>query len=215
MKDLLAFYDAVDSLTADGGGDGPEYALDAMLRALKFEDEDDYGTPFPVMIEGSHMVVITDAPTKNQGIEKNVTKLANERGVCIHFFVSDHDTYIYGETLYTIYQRVADGTSGTLIDSFSSWDFAIFTSSYQDSPCAHELKRRKRAAPASSAPQCHSFHISELTILFRFSAETDSTVTLTSPSGSTITVSSIINAAVHSERFPEHGEWMACLTLEA
>ena len=208
MDDLLNFYNAVNSLTAYGGGDGPEYALDGMLRALEYEDTDPiYDSPFPVMIEGSQVVVITDAPTKNQGIEDDVIDFANEIGVCIHFFVSNS----YG-TSDGLYQRVADGTSGTLISSFSSWDLATFTSSYRESPCAFELQRKKRQAVSSEPSRCGSFRISELAILFRFSAETTSTVTLTSPSGSTITVSSITNAAVHSERFPEHGEWMACLS---
>ena len=205
MGDLLNFNTAIDSLYASGGGDGPEYALDAMLKALQYEDEDSYGTSFPIMTEGSQMVVITDAPTKNPAKETDVVNLANVIGVCIHFFVSDE----YG-TSDGIYQRVADQTSGTSINSFSSWSFATFASSYRDSRCDYEVVRRKRAA-VSTTTRCHSFHISELAILFRFSGDTSLTVTLTRPSRSTITVSPTTGAAVHSERYPEHGEWSACL----
>ena len=94
---LLTFYSNLNSLQASGGGDGPEYSLDAMLNY------DDYGT----------------------------------------------------------------------------------SSLYMNSPCAFEVSRRKRAAIAS---RCQSFHISELSILFRFSGNTDSSVILTRPSGVTIEV---------------------------
>ncbi len=204
MDELLTFYSNLNSLEASGGGDGPEYSLDAMLKALKFKIYDDYGTLKPLMVEGSQMIVITDAPSKHQEIEFNVTRMAYARGVCIHIFVSGS----YG-TEDGLYQRVAEETTGTLVTPFSNWDIAKFASSYKNSPCAFEVSRRKRAAIASP---CQSFHISELSILFRFSGNTDSSVVLTRPSGTTIEVLGGAGVAVHSEGHPEAGEWLACLS---
>ena len=34
VDELLTFYNNLNSLQASGGGDGPEYSLDAMLKAL-------------------------------------------------------------------------------------------------------------------------------------------------------------------------------------
>ncbi len=205
MDDLLTFYRNLKDLYAHGGGDGPEYSLDAILKALKFKEYDDFGTPIEVMVEGSQMIVITDAPSKHKEIVSNIITLAKDMRVCIHFFVSDS----YG-TEDGLYQRIADETTGTLTTPFSNWEFAKFASSYRESPCAfEEVERRKRAAIAS---RCHSFHISELSILFRFSGKTDSNVILTRPSGTTIEVLGGAGVAVHSERHPEPGEWLACLS---
>ncbi len=189
---------------ANGGGDGPEYSLDAMLKALEFKYYDDFDTLAPVMVEGSQMIVITDAPSKHQEIEHTVTMLAINMNVCIHFFVSGS----YG-TEDGLYQRVAEETSGILVTPFSNWDIAKFASSYKKSPCAYEVSRRKRAAIPSP---CHRFHISELSILFRFSGNTSSSVILTRPSGTTIEVLGSAEVALHSERNPEPGEWLACLS---
>ncbi len=213
VGDLLSFYDNVRALTANGGGDIPEYSLDGMLKGLQFQYMDDYGTVLDVMVEGSQMIVLTDAPSKNEVLESTVIEFANRIGVCIHCFVVDN----YG-TDDGLYQRVAEGTSGQLVTPFSNWDIANFASSYRTSPCNYEIKekRRKRSATAP-ALKCHSFHVSKLSILFRFSGESLSSVTLTRPSGTIIVVPLNAGVAVHSERNPESGEWLACLisgTLE-
>ncbi|XP_064399465.1 CUB and sushi domain-containing protein 3-like isoform X2 [Halichondria panicea] len=204
VDELLTFYSNLNGLQAKGGGDGPEYSLDAMLKALKLKHYDDSDRLVPWMMDGSQMIVITDAPSKHQEIELNVSRMAYDMGVCIHFFVSDS----YG-TEDGLYKRVADETNGQLIFPFSNWDIAKFASSYMNSPCAFEVSRRKRAAIAS---RCQSFHISELSILFRFSGNTDSSVILTRPSGTTIEVLGGAGVAVHSEGHPEAGEWLACLS---
>ena len=193
-------------LTASGGGDRPEYALDAMLKALKYQVFDDNGNPGDAMIPGSQIVVITDAPSKNPNITDEVINVANTKEVCIHFFVEG--SYGTGDG---VYQRVADETTGTLVSPFSGWEIATFTSSYRDSPCDHSLGRRKRAVPILSS-RCHSFHISQLTLLMKFSGQARSTITLTRPSGSTVTVSISKDFAVHSESHPEAGEWLACVS---
>ncbi len=208
VGDLLSFYDDVTALYADGGGDGPEYSLDAMLKGLQFQYVDDYGTVLDVMVEGSQMIVLTDAPSKNLAIESKVIEVANDLGVCIHCFVVGD----YGNE-DGLYQRIAEGTHGNLITPFSNWDIATFASSYRESGCAFEVtdKRRKREA-TTSASKCHSFHVSELSILFRFSGETSSNVTFTRPAGTTFSITSRAGVAVHSERSPESGEWLACLS---
>ena len=196
VDDLVNFYRQVDSLHADGGGDDPEYALDAMVKALQHT----------FMTVGSQMVVITDHRSKNTELEKYVITLANDKQVCIHFFISG-----MAATSDGVYQRIADGTTGTLIESLSSWSLATFTSSYRTSECSLKIVGRKKRLAILHYP-CSTFTISELAILFRFSGDTSSNVTLTRPSGSTITVSPTTGAAVHSEGYPEHGEWSACLS---
>ena len=207
---MKEFYDKVKGLRAYKGGDGPEYALDAMLKALNYNVSDDNGVSSDLMISGSQIVVITDAPSKNPNITQDVIKAANDKGVCIHFVVADS----YYDTDDGVYQRVADETTGTLVSPISGWEIATFTSSYRDSPCRHSpvprSSQQKRAAPISS--RCHSFHISQLTLLMKFSGQARSTITITRPSGSTVTVNVSNDFAVHSEPHPEAGEWLACVS---
>ncbi len=202
----MSFYNTVNALSANGGGDLPEYSVDAMLKGLQFKSVDDM---FPVMIEGSQMIVITDATSKHRkGLDSEVIKAAILQEVCIHFFVARESATSDG-----VYQRIAKKTRGNLITPFSNWDIATFASSYRKSPCAFEVtdKRRKRDATTSGS-KCHTFHVSKLSILFRFSGETSSSVTFTRPSGTTFSITSRAGVAVHSERSPEPGEWLVCLS---
>ncbi len=210
VEDLVVFYQKLEGLDARGGGDFPEYSLDAMLKALNFIYEDSSGTPFPVMDKGSQIIVITDATSKNKEKEKDVIDTAIEFGVCIHFFVSEKGTED------GIYQRIADETSGTLISPFSNWDVANkFKNLYEESPCEH-ITRKKRAAIATrSTSPCQSFQISPLSILFQFLGNTDLNVSLTRPSGTTIEILGSAGVALHSERYPEPGEWLACLIMSS
>ncbi len=193
----------MNDLKASGGFDEPEYSLDAIHKTLNFLDPDG----LTAMTRGSQMIVITDATSKNPNLVPNIIRIADDIGVCIHFFISD------GGVGFEPYNRIVEGTSGTLTSSYSDWDITTFTSSYRDSPCKHEVSRRKRAAIITrSASRCQSFHISELSILFRFSGKTDLNVILTRPSGTTIEILGGAGVALHSERYPEPGEWLACLS---
>ena len=61
VEDIRAFRDAVQALTAFGGGDIPEYALYAMKKTLEAKEVVDDGYEYNLMGEGSQMFVITDA----------------------------------------------------------------------------------------------------------------------------------------------------------
>ena len=116
----MSFVDAVNALAATGGGDAPEYALDGMLAGLQVTFEN-----IEIMTPGSQMIVLTDAPTKNEPLEADVIKEANDREVCIHFLIARNMDFISD----SVYQRIADGTSGT-IGAFSDFIFSNFVASY-------------------------------------------------------------------------------------
>ena len=87
------FYNRVRNVRAgwindrrSNGGDGPEYALYAMKKALTATDDDG----FSLMISGSQMVVLTDALSKQPELKDDVIQYALGEGICIHFFVN-HD----------------------------------------------------------------------------------------------------------------------------
>lgn len=98
---LFDFYESVQSLHAFGGGDEPEYALYAMQQGLRAVSKES----FELMVEGSQMVVLTDAPSKQKELVKDVIYEAVRRKVCIHFFTSDNYALEDG-----IYEQIAAQT---------------------------------------------------------------------------------------------------------
>ena len=104
-EQLHKFFESVEVIQASGGGDGPEYALYAMLEALKLKDG-----RYPLMVDGSQIMVLTDAPTKQPELEPGVIKIATEQRVCIHFFTSGGGTLADG-----IFERIANQTHGNIV----------------------------------------------------------------------------------------------------
>ncbi len=203
VDELLLFYNAVTALKAipDSGGDIHEYALDAMLDALEFtvkekEDEDYY----KLLWSGTQMIVLTDAPSKNKDLKRNIIKMA-ENSICIHFFVSYHDLFEDG-----VYREIADKTDGTFVKPYSNWTLSTFIASYNKRPCGVLNEEPQKRA----ASMCKSFQVSQLASLFKFSGKSNNMVTVTSPSGKSIDVVSEGIVAIHSEPNPEPGEWQAC-----
>ncbi len=203
IEQLLSFYNDVTALKAipDSGGDIHEYALDAMLDALEFTMEGEDG---PLLWPGTQMIVLTDAPSKNKDLKLNVTSLAKKEYICIHFFVSYHSLLEDG-----VYQYVAEQTEGTVVNPYTNWTLATFISSYKERKCGIFIDERQKRAPSVSS-NCSSFRVSQLASLFKFAGESNSMVTLISPSGKSIKVASKGGVAVFAEPNPEFGEWQAC-----
>ena len=148
VGDLQTLRRAVESLTDDGGGDIPEYALYAMLQGFREIN--------PVLNKhalqaGSQMIVITDASSKQPELENNVITTAQARRVCIHFFTAEHDK---------IYDNIARSTFGTTVQPFSSWRLANFAAAYRSNPCVYTTengKRRKRSTPTGLGTEVASY----------------------------------------------------------
>ena len=209
VGDLKDFRNATQALKAIGGGDAPECALYAMKNVLEEKKVDDDGNEYYLMAEGSQMVVITDAPSKQTELTDEVIRLANAAGVCIHFFLS-------GTAVSDEYVRIDSQTSGTLTSSFSNWDLARFVETYKENPCTHLTgngRRRKRFALLHSA-YCTTFQVSKLAVQIKLSmnANNGTIVTITRPNGgfSTVNVGSG-NFAVFSETLPQSGNWRVCV----
>jgi hypothetical protein len=184
------------------GGDGPEYALYAMKKVLTAKDDYD----FSLMVSGSQMVVLTDAPSKQPELKDDITHYAVLQKVCIHFFVN--------HGVDTIYQEIANSTGGTLISSYTQWDVANFVAKYEDNGgCDFLVSRKKRSASLSS---CKTVTVSRLAANFRLSinAPTGSSLTVTQPNGSVhdLTVARN-NFILFNQTNPEYGSWKVCGTV--
>jgi len=214
VVDLREFWGAIDDLRAHGGGDCAEYALDAILQTLDAHD-DILG---PLMTPGSQIIVLTDAPSKNTAIQGNVTRLARDLGVCIHFFLALETVNCFSDVPGSVerYRRIAQETRGSVVEN--GWQFSNFVASYKDSSCTDSPDMRKRSAIMDF--HCRSFQVSRFTTLLNLSvrpSETGlSTVTVRKPGGDMATppvIDSNTNNrfAVFTELHPESGVWSVCV----
>ena len=221
MGDLVSFVAKVTDLEASGGGDLPEYATDGMLAGLRVTAENDKSEKINIMTRGSQMIVLTDAPTKNEQLEAEIIGEANQRGVCIHFLIA-RDTSLVSSS---VYQRIAEGTSGT-IGEFSDFTFSDFVASFRQNPCDKLVpgQKRKRSISkrsimrskrqATPGGMCKNFYISSFAYLLKLSIEVNNRafVNITQPNGTVYqSVASSRGLAVFSQAMPTGGQWKACV----
>ena len=171
----------MNNLRADGGHDHPEYALDAMLEALQYSFVDEYGDLFTPMSQNSKMVVITDATSKNQSLERTVIDTAIRQGVAIHFILGDYSHPPLRDD--TIYPNIAAQTGGTIhSDETTTWSIINFQWGL---PSVGTPGKRKRSSPVG--PSRLSFNVSVFTGSIRLTAYTPTLTsgdaTLTTPNG--------------------------------
>ena len=196
-------------MRAHNGGDGPERQLRALLKTLDAKDAEGLA----VLIPGSEIVLLTDAPSHDPELEDDVITKANEKQVCISFYLSG--TY----ALWEGYQNISDETGGTVVDSLDHTSFRTFQSTHEYGQCAHFYELpffAKRQAPSSSyttEQQCHNFTTSLFTttiVVWGYSSE-DSMI-VTKPNGEKVSV--ITN--FRGDKFfynsaPPSGQWSVCV----
>ena len=209
--DLSEFYNSVKNVRAgwinnrrSAGGDGPEYALYAMKKALTARHHDGY----TLMISGSQMVVLTDASSKQPELKDDVIRYALGEGICIHFFVNHPESSLADG----IYQEITESTHGTLISSYSQWDIANFVAKYEDNEgCEFLLESRKKRSTSLSS--CKNVTVSRLAANIRLSinAPTGSGLTITQPNGIVHELTIVRNNFIFfNQTNPEHGSWKVC-----
>ena len=178
--------------------------MNKVLAATLTED----GYSFNLMVRGSQMVVLTDAPSKQPEFKDDVIGYASGEGICIHFFVN-HPEYSLEDG---IYREIAESTHGTLISSFSQWDLANFVAKYEENEGCEFLatRRKKRSAPLS----CKTVTVSRLAANLRLSinARTGSGLTITQPNGVVREPVARNNFVLFNQSNPEHGSWKICST---
>ena len=172
----------------------------------------------PLMSEGSQIIVLTDAPSKNTTIKNRVIGLANALNVCVHFFLALNTTNCFHVVPGSVdmYRHIANETGGTVVSN--AWQFSNLVASHSCADFYGLSHRKKRLAFVDS--RCQSFRVSRFTNLLKLSvlpsATGLSTVTVRKPSGSTasprvIDPNSSNRFAVFSELYPESGEWSVCV----
>ena len=215
VDDLTALYNATTALYAHEGGDDPEYGMGAIDLTLKAK----YSYGNDAMIAGSQIIVLTDAPAKDNdpAFVDSIIADAKGRKVCIHLFLSG-----CGDNCAS-YQRVQSETGGTIVQSSTNFnqilnEFTEFSTSYKNSPgCEtfHREDRRKKRSPPSI---CHSFRVSVFTEVLKFLITTAQPhATVRKPNGETTRIDITGDFSSYKEVNPQSGEWSVCVdtgTLE-
>ncbi len=164
--------------------------------------------------------MITDAPSKQPELVTEIIQAANERGVCIHFFLSDDPT---GDG---VYQQIAAGTTGTLIENFENGELSQFVAAYRSNPCLSTMSstvdnpspspvrgKRQVDTPLGEDNTCQTFTVNQFSILLKLTINTPlgTLVNLTRPDLSqSVVTSGTGDFAVLSESNPLPGNWQVC-----
>ena len=203
VKGVNDLINDVDSLTADGGGDCPEYGMTAIIKTIELIDGIQRNE---VQNSGKHnIIVLTDASAKDDDLYETVINKANSAdapSVTVHFFYSGGGCSDVG---FGHYEDVKNATGGYSVNQINAENFLQFVSFISSS---YEIE--KRNTPAS----CQYFQISYFVKKFSNLLETSqSNITITKPDLSTETVTTFSNSfAVYKVIDPQPGQWQACVS---
>ena len=211
LKNLVNDLD--NAFRPNSGGDCPEFCYDGIIEAFNYV-YDGYSV---MAVEGSQVIVITDAPSKGNYTSDDVINLANENDVCIHFFLGGKSKNCFEDIPGSIdeYKKIASETGGTVVSS--KFDFTVFVQRYKESPCGFLEPNDRRRRSDEDTP-CQSFSVSSLGCLLTLAIETkDKSVTLTRPNGTQVIIN-VTNPQQHSEQEvvlysevnPPSGTWEVC-----
>ena len=196
--DIEDFVAAVNSLSACGGGDGPEYALSAISETLDYEVVYSDGYIRKLMSAHSHMILITDHKSKLESLSSSVINKAWEQEVNVSFIVPS-------DLNYEPYTSIARSTGGIVHYSniaSITWALAAFALEWSDSIGS----RKKRSA---SLPELFSVavsHISEnLQVLSYCSVIPSNYVTITHPDHTTEIVYIVDSTMIFLNANPQPG----------
>ena len=204
VNDLLT---DVNSLTADGGADCPEYGMTAILAAIDLIDGINKDS---VQTQGkNNIIVLTDASAKDDSLYQSVIDAANAQDkpdVTIHFFYSGSGC----EDGFGHYEDIKNATEGVSVNQIDAANFQIFADFITESYDSDSGKRRRRNTPDS----CQYFQISRFVRRFSCLIETSSSsITITKPDSSSHNIATFANSfAVYKDTNPQPGNWRACVS---
>ncbi|KAL5505263.1 hypothetical protein EMCRGX_G006667 [Ephydatia muelleri] len=205
-RELKNLYSVVSNLTADSGGDEPEYCMGGILEAMRASrtinvSGNSYNINF--YSEASQMIVITDATAKDASLLSNVMNKVSSTGVKVHFILASESV-----SSYSPYQSIAK-ISGGLVLNRSTFEiskviqtlasFAIQLTGVTPVIIATLIRNK------SSVENCYTFGVSLFTS--QISALFMQNLLLTYPNGTTTQIPGPNTFTVNS---PDAGRWAVC-----
>ena len=196
----------MSNLTADSGGDEPEYCMGGILEAFRASRTgiSDNGISYNINFysEASQMIVITDATAKDASLLSNVMEKVSSIGVKVHFILASESV-----SSYSPYQSIANISGGLVLTSTFEISKVIQTLASFASQLTgitpvinNAILRNKR-----SAENCYTFGVSLFTS--QISALFMQNISLTYPNGTTTQIPGPNTFTVNS---PDAGRWVVC-----
>ena len=210
------FRNAANRLEAYDGLDCPERQLQALISALGLT----YTVGLTAMVPGSHIVLLTDAPSHDLYLESKVIELANDQKVCISSFISMSGGCI-DVSGRLMYHRIATATGGTVTESIAQDSFRDFNTVHGATQCSDFYsiprlgQRRKRETLSAPTSVCHTYAASRFTSELKVRASTSQRfIEVTNPSGKRRRVSALYGSAgpVYIDVSPIPGEYRVCVS---
>ena len=189
--DLNRLKNDVNALYAHGGDDCPEYGMQAIVETLT------------VVYPYSNIIVLTDAPAKDDSLKSVIIGIAEKKENSIHFFISSSscDT---AETSLQHYRDIADSTDGIVVESITDLGLLARFSKLLRSKLSDDSDKRKRSS-AKSVTFYVSVFTESIDILFtKFSTG----IAVIIPEGSTVPVSMSDSLASYNHNKPSPGQYI-------
>ena len=185
----------MNAIYAHGGGDCPELGMIGILNALELVEPD------------SNVIVLTDASPKDADRKQEVIDKANEVRNSVHFFLARD-----GCGDFTPYLDVASETEGIVVNEISDFEaFAEFAEKVGRFTLEESGSKRKKRVSDNCIMFSLSIFSQSVAILFSSSSIG---MSITSPSGSTDSVTSTGTIATYSIDTPEAGDYTVCSAVE-
>ena len=172
------------------------------------------------MVPGSHIVLLTDAPSHDLYLESKVITLANDKKVCINSFISMSGGCI-DESGRLMYHQIATATGGTVTESISQDGFRDFNAVHGATQCSdfysipRSGQRGKRETLSAPKSVCHTVAASRFTSDLKVRASTSQRfVEVIKPSGESRRISALYGSAgpVYIDVSPIPGEYRVCVS---
>ena len=195
----------MNNLTADSGGDEPNYCMGGILEALRASRTMTInGTRVNINLysKASQMIVITDVTAKDVSLLRNVTEKVRGVGVKVHFILASENVKSYFP-----YQNITKINNGLVLTSTFNISevirtLAMFASQLTgNTPIINAtLVKHKR-----STENCYTFGVSLFTS--QISALFLQAISVTYPNGTTTQIKGPNTFTVKS---PDAGRWALC-----
>ena len=151
----------------------------------------------------SNIIVLTDAPAKDDSLKGVIIGIAEKKSNSIHFFISS-SSCVTAETSLQHYRDIASETNGIVVESIADLDLlAKFTNLLREK-LSDDSDKRKRSLTSSVSFYASIFTESVDILFTKFSQK----ITVTTPEGGTTPVSMSGTLASYSNNSPSPGQYI-------
>jgi len=197
ITDLRRLAQAVDELSASGGGDCKEYGIEAIYDAIMETDMPDL----------SNIIVMTDAPAKDIVYKMRLINATLRRAISINFLISPSSCHSSSRDTEH-YRQIAQESCGAVVENINDIEVLSTFLDAVTSVLATETCNSKRKRTAGKCIEFHSTLFTE-TINILFSDATRS-ISISTPEREMHTINPVGLLASFTQEKPSNGKYTIC-----